>query len=293
MVTTVLEPETAVQEALGVLPKQTVNLSVPDPKATPQLSMPLYQGAGYRPDFKTWSLLNNGGFMLFRLYLPETIPVDLTLSACAALVGGQANCPITVTVNDQVFVKSYSDHNANFHDVKWTIPAGLLRAGNNDIRIALDMSASTQLFINAITVDQAVLATQTVDLSVPDPSQTSQLSMPLYYGAGYRADFKTWSILRSGGFMRFNLSLGNTIPVTFTLSLAAALVQGKANCPLSIAVNGWSLVSGYNDTDANFHKKSWTIPQDRLHTGDNTIQVTLDLSATTQIFINAVTVSGE
>ena len=293
MVTTVLEPETVVQEALGVLPKQTVNLSIPDPMATPQLCMPLYQGAGYRPDFNTWSLLYNGGFMLFRLYLSETLPVDLTLSACAALVGGQANCPITVTVNDQVFVKSYSDHNPNFHDVKWTIPAGLLRAGNNDIRIILDVFASTQLFINAITVDQAVLATQTVDLSVPDPSQTSQLSMPLYYGAGYRTDFKTWSILRSGGFMRFNLSLGQAIPVNFALNLAAALVQGKANCPISIAVNGWSLVSGYNDTDANFHKKAWTIPQDRLHTGDNTIQVTLDLSATTQIFINAVTVSGE
>jgi hypothetical protein len=93
--------------------------------------------------------------------------------------------------------------------------------------------------------------------------------------------------------MRFNLSLGQAIPVTFTLSLAAALVDGKANCPISITVNGSSFVSGYNDTNPNFHEQPWTIPQDRLHAGDNTIQVTLDLSATTQIFINAVTVSGE
>lgn len=290
--TTVAELETPV-EVTGVLPKQTVNLSVPDPKATPQLCLPLYQGAGYRPDFKTWALLRNGGFMLFRLYLSETIPVDLTLGVCAALVGGQANCPITITVNDQVFVKSYSDHNPNFHDVKWTIPASLLHAGNNDLRIALDMTASTQLFINAVTVDQAVLSMQTIDLSVPDPKATVQLSMPLYHGAGYRSDFKTWSILSSGGFMRFQLSLGQAIPVTFALSLAASLVGGKANCPISITVNGWSLVAGYNDTDPNFHKKVWTIPQDRLHMGDNTIQVTLDLPATTQVFINAVTVSGE
>ena len=282
-----------VDSTQGVLPKQTINLSVPNPSATPQLSMPLYQGAGYRADFKTWSLLVNGGFMLYRLYISEAIPVQLTLSVAASLVGGQSNCPITITVNGTAFVRSYSDHNPSFHNVSWVIPANLLRAGDNDIRVTLDMTASTQLFINAITVDQAVLSTQTIDFTVPNPSATAQLSMPLYQGAGYRADFKTWSLLVNGGFMRFNLSLGQAVPVQYTLSLAAALVGGQANCPISITVNGSVFVSGYSDKNANFHLQTWEIPQSLLRAGDNTIQVTLDASATTQLFINAVTVSGE
>jgi len=282
-----------VEETLGILPRQTIDFSVPNPSATAQLSLPLYQGAGYRADFKTWSLLHNGGFMLFRLYVSEAIPVQLTLSAAASLVNGQSNCPITITVNGAVFVSSYSDHNPNFHPVSWVIPANLLRAGDNDIRITLDMSATTQLFINAVTVDQAVLSTQTIDFSVPNPSATAQLSLPLYQGAGYRSDFRTWSLLVNGGFMRFNLSLGQAVPVTFTLSLAASLVNGQANCPISITVNGSAFVSGYSDKNPNFHPQSWEIPQSLLTAGNNTIQVTLDQSATTQLFINAVTVSGE
>jgi hypothetical protein len=285
----------AVKEDLsaGILPQQTIDLSVPDPKATAQLSMPLYQGAGYRADFKTWSLLQNGGFMRFSLKISESIPVLLTLNVCASLVDGKANCPITITVNDAVLVKSYSDHNPNFHPVSWTIPASLLRAGDNRIQVTLDASASTQLFINAITVEQAVLPTSTVDLSVPEPNRTPQFWLQAHDGAGYRADFKTWSLLSNGGFLLFDVSLGVAIPIKLTLSLCAALVGGKANCPITITVNNRPLVSGYKDTNPNFHPVDWEVPQSFLHTGLNAIQVTLDPSATTQIFINRATVSGD
>lgn len=278
---------------MGILPNQTIDFSVPNPKATAQLSLPLYQGAGYRPDFKTWSLLVCGGFMKFNLTLPQAIPVDLTLTLCASLVGGQANCPITITVNGQSFVNSYSDHNPNFHQQKFVIPQTLLHPGDNEIIIRLDYSATTQLFIQAVTVDQAVLSQQTIDFSVPNPIATAQLSLPLYQGAGYRPDFKTWSLLVNGGFFKLNLAVGEAIPVILTLGLCAALVDGKANCPISITVNGNSVVKGYRDTDCNFHSKAFNIAQKWLQAGNNEIRISLDADASTQMFINAVTVSGE
>ena len=141
--------------------------------------------------------------------------------------------------------------------------------------------------------EAGVLPKQTIDFSVPNPSATAQLSLPLYQGAGYRADYKTWSLLVDGGFMKFDLQLGQAIPVRLTLSVAAALVNGKANCPISIDVNGQNLVSGYSDTNANFHDVSWEIPESMLRSGSNSIVVTLDHGASTQLFINAATVSGE
>jgi hypothetical protein len=146
--------ESAVQMEVtnGGLPKQTIDLSVPNPP--PQLWLLLYKDAGYRDDFHTWSLARNGGFLLFRLRLSGAIPVLLTLSACASLDHGKANCPIAITVNGTSFVPRYSDHDPNFHNVSWVIPKSLLRAGDNDIQVTLDLSATTQLFINAVTVEE-------------------------------------------------------------------------------------------------------------------------------------------
>jgi hypothetical protein len=278
---------------MGVLPRQTIDFSVPNPSQTSQLSLPLYQGAGYREDFKTWSLLVSGGFMRFRLEISDEIPVDFILNVCASLVNGQANCPISIRVNGQPFVNSYSDHNANFHDVDWTIPANLLHTGDNEIIVTLDFSATTQLFIKAVTVERSILKKQTIDFSVPDPKATSQLSLPLYQGAGYRSDFSTWTLLVNGGFMKFNLSIAEAEPVIFAPSLCAALVEGKANCPISITVNKKSFVKGYRDENPNFHEKLWTIPANLLKTGNNEIIVSLDKDASTQIFINAVSVAEE
>jgi hypothetical protein len=38
---------------MGILPEQTIDFSVPNPQATAQFSLPLYQGAGYLGDFHT------------------------------------------------------------------------------------------------------------------------------------------------------------------------------------------------------------------------------------------------
>ncbi len=278
-------------ELTSTLKAQTIDFSVADPKRTENLSLPLYQGAEYRNDFDTWSLVQGGGFMKFNLSLTEAIPVAFTMNICAALVNGKANCPITITVNGKVFVKSYSEHNANFHDVTWTIPGSMLQVGNNEIVVSLDTSATTQLFIKAVGVDQAVLSNQSIDLSIPNPSRTAQLSMPLYQGAGYRADYRTWSLLVDGGFMRFQLDISNPIDVELTLDICSALVNGTANSPSTVTVNGadfWNI----NPTSGNFSPFSKTIPADSLKAGANIIELSLNGSATGQLFINKIGVYG-
>jgi len=229
--------------------------------------------------------------MKFNLELGDAIPVAWSMNVCASLVNGVANCPISITVNGSNFVNSYSDHNANFHEVDWTIPANLLKSGANEVIVTLDNSATTQFFIKAVTVDQAVLSDQTIDLSVPNPSQTSQLSMPLYQGAGYRADFKTWSLLVNNGFMRFQLDIAEAIDVQLSLSICSALVNGVANSPSTVTVNGsdfWNL----DPKNSNFGTVKKTIPASSLNAGSNIIELTLDGSATGQLFINSIGVYG-
>ncbi|HRI70577.1 MAG TPA: tyrosinase family protein, partial [Polyangium sp.] len=134
------------------LPAQTINLAVPKPSTTTNLALSSKQGAIFRSDFSTWSLAENGGSMQFNLTLAAPVRVSWSMSVCAALVNGVANNPISITVNGFSFIPSYSDHNANFHNVNWTIPPSLLRKGNNNITITLLSSASSQFFINSVTV---------------------------------------------------------------------------------------------------------------------------------------------
>lgn len=140
-----------------VLPLQTIDFSVPNPSQTANLSLPLYQGAGYRAEYTTWSLLQNGGFMQFNLSLNSACRVSWGMNVCAAVSNGVTNNPISIHVNGFPFISGYSDHNVNFHPVVWTIPPSLLKAGNNTITVSLDASASTQFFIRSVTVSEAVL----------------------------------------------------------------------------------------------------------------------------------------
>ncbi|MCC4770493.1 hypothetical protein FXV91_09930 [Methanosarcina sp. DH2] len=139
---------------IGELLEQTIDFSIQDPKPTAQLSMTSHQGAGYREDFHTWSLLENDGFMKLNLNIPVPIPVTLTMGLCAALVDGKADCPFSIKVNGNFIVKGSRDNKCDFHPVEFTINESLLKAGDNEIIISLERDASTQLFINAATVSE-------------------------------------------------------------------------------------------------------------------------------------------
>jgi hypothetical protein len=276
---------------MAILPNQTIDLSVSDPSQTQNLSIPLYQGAGYRPGYHCWALLVDGGFIKLNLNLPEAIDVDFSMRVAAALVNGKADCPITITVNGSILVQGYRDTNANWHEVSWVIDKTKVKPGDNEIRITLDMDATTQFWMQSISVGNE-LPEQSIDLSVPNPSETQNLSIPLYQGAGYRSDFKTWSLLVCGGFIKFKLRLPEPLDVKLTFVLCASLVDGKPNCPSQIMVNG-NVFADLNTTYENFKAYSWDIPQSKLVPGDNFIKLTLKESATTQLFIQKATVEGE
>lgn len=129
---------------------------------------------------------------------------------------------------------------------------------------------------------------QIIDFSVPNPSQTADYSLPLYQGAGYRADFATWAILQVGGFMKFNLNVSALTEngVILTFEMASSTVDGKSDCPISITVNGTEIVSNYDPHISSFYWASWYVPADIINQGANEVIVSLT-GGSTQVFIKA------
>ncbi|HYI08122.1 MAG TPA: hypothetical protein VEK57_03540 [Thermoanaerobaculia bacterium] len=133
---------------------------------------------------------------------------------------------------------------------------------------------------------------QTIAFNVPHPSATANYSLPLYQGAGYRSDFSTWAILQSGGFMKFNLQLPSQQGAVLIYELCSSTTGGQSNCPITITVNGTAIVSGFDPHNPNFYGVAWYVSASLLQAGANTIVVTLDSSATTQVFMRAAGAVG-
>lgn len=64
--------------------------------------------------------------------------------------------------------------------------------------------------------------------------------------------------------------------------------EGKPNSPVSIKVNGKTLVAQYADTNPNFNPVAWKIPISMVNDGSNTVDIQLSESATATYFINAI-----
>ena len=129
---------------------QVIDFSVPNPSQTANYSLPLYQGAGFRPDFSTWALLQIGGFMKFNLDVnaPTENGVVLTFEMCSSTVDGKSDCPTTITVNGMEIVSNYDPHNASFYWASWYVPANIIKQGANEVVVTLT-GGSTQVFIKS------------------------------------------------------------------------------------------------------------------------------------------------
>lgn len=134
-----------------ILPKQTMDFSVPTPKPTGQISMTCHQNTVYREDFKTWSFMD-GGIIKFNLVIAKPIIVDFTLRLCAADVDGVANCPYSISVNGHTVVSGCLDSNDHWHDTNYVFDKNWMKEKNNEIIISLDKDATTQLFLKTVTV---------------------------------------------------------------------------------------------------------------------------------------------
>jgi len=70
------------------IPAQAVDLTVPNPKRTQNLSLPLMQGCEFNSEFKGCQIIVDEGFLKFNLELPSTQNIRLTLNQASMLVGG-------------------------------------------------------------------------------------------------------------------------------------------------------------------------------------------------------------
>jgi hypothetical protein len=134
------------------IPAQAVDLTVPNPKRTQNLSLPLMQGCEFNAEFKGCQIIVDEGFLKFNLELHSTQNIRLTLNQASMTMGGTSDNPITITVNDYTLIRSADDHNSHFHDVAYIITSQWLHQGNNSIRIQLDQNARTRITFKSVGV---------------------------------------------------------------------------------------------------------------------------------------------
>ena len=134
------------------IPAQAVDLTVPNPKRTQNLSLPLMQGCEFNSEFKGCQIVVDEGFLKFNLELASTQNIRLTLNQASMTVGGTSDNPVTITVNDYTLIRSSDDHNSHFHDVPYIITSQWLHQGNNSIRIQLDQNARTRVTLKSVAV---------------------------------------------------------------------------------------------------------------------------------------------
>jgi len=115
------------------IPAQAVDLTVPNPKRTQNLSLPLMQGCEFNSEFNGSQIIVDEGFLKFNLELPSTQNIRLTLNQASMLLGGTSRQSVTITVND------YTPYAAR-----------TITSANNSIRIQLDQNARTRVTFKSV-----------------------------------------------------------------------------------------------------------------------------------------------
>lgn len=131
---------------------QLLDLSVPNPKPSANLSLPLYEGCEYSPEQRAWQIGKGGGFLNFNLELPMAQNIRLTLLQASTALGGSTDNPCTISVNDYSLVRAFDDHEHVFHHVSFVITAQWLQPGHNRVRIQLDSAARSGLSVKSVEI---------------------------------------------------------------------------------------------------------------------------------------------
>lgn len=140
------------QSTPPTLPPSYVDFSTPQINHHGIIKSFDWQGMTFRPDYRTWSFIQDGGSLTVTFTLPEIMPIKLSFKLCAALVDEKANCPIDIQVDGKSIVSERFDTNPHFHYVNYDIDAKHLRAGENTLKIDLAMDATTQMFIKRLII---------------------------------------------------------------------------------------------------------------------------------------------
>lgn len=140
-----------------------------------------------------------------------------------------------------------------------------------------------------IGVWQTVVPKQSINLNIIDPTSTPQLSIASQKNTWFREDYSTWTLSNDKGAMEFQLTMNDLAYVNLSVNICAALVDGIANSPATIRVNGVFLCL-LDPKDGNFNTVTKLISESLLNIGQNIISINVNDTATGQLFINKITV---
>src|SRR5262249_48502706 len=136
---------------------ETLALSVAEPEPTANFSLKAYDGARFQPaspgmlDAHSW-LIQPGGYLQFKLTLPNKHGLVFTGELASAADGDQQGCPINIEVNGTVLTPDLDLSPRDFQRHSWYLPHYLLEQGENRITLDLAFDASAPVLLRSVSV---------------------------------------------------------------------------------------------------------------------------------------------
>ena len=136
---------------------ETLVLSVAEPESTANFSLKAYDGARFQPaspgmlDADSW-LIQPGGYLQFKLTLPNKHGLVFTCELASAADGDQQGCPINIEVNGSELTPDLDLSPRDFQPQSWYLPHYLLEQGENRITLDLAPDASAPVLLRSVSV---------------------------------------------------------------------------------------------------------------------------------------------
>jgi len=136
---------------------ETLDLSVAEPEPTANFSLNAYDGARFQPaspgmqDADSW-LIQPGGYLQFKLTLPNKHGLVFTCELGGAADGDQQGCPINIEVNGTEWTPDLDLSPHDFHRQSWYLLHYLLEQGENRITLSLAPDACAPVLLRSASM---------------------------------------------------------------------------------------------------------------------------------------------
>ena len=117
----------------------------------------------YQQNYDTWEISSYGpmpqqGKMTLMYQADGNDAVVLNMLLCGALVQGQLDCALDITINGQTFIGAFPVSSSMFFTASWYVPKGTMKAGWNTITVA--KTGLSNVFVRSVTLLQYQMQTQ-------------------------------------------------------------------------------------------------------------------------------------
>ena len=136
---------------------ETLDLSAPEPKPTANFSLKAYNGARFQPaspgleDADSW-LIQPGGYLQFKLTLPNKHGLVFTCELGAAAFGVEQSYPINIEVNGTEWTPDLDLNPHDFQRQSWYLLHYQLEQGDNRITLSLSPDACAPVLLRSASV---------------------------------------------------------------------------------------------------------------------------------------------